>query len=104
MARDASYTTQPVELLNALGFENSKNHSVSSRDFEISTSDVPSLKSDENEAIGHHQRMVNDVGDTYALASPDIGMDGIIKNPITPVLLDHNQETVQAIDLDGSEG
>ncbi|XP_058215944.1 brefeldin A-inhibited guanine nucleotide-exchange protein 5 isoform X3 [Rhododendron vialii] len=102
--RDASYTTQPVELLNALGFENSKNHSVSSRDFEISTSDVPSLKSDENEAIGHHQRMVNDVGDTYALASPDIGTDGIIKNPITPILLDHNQETVQAIDLDGSEG
>ncbi|KAH7856207.1 hypothetical protein Vadar_033926 [Vaccinium darrowii] len=95
--RDASYTTQPLELLNALGFENSKNHSVSSRDFERSTSDVPSLKTVENEAIGHHQRVFNDVGDTYALASPD-GMDGTVKNP------DPNQETVQAIDLDGLEG
>lgn len=95
--RDASYTTQPVELLNALGFENSKNHRVSSRDFERSTSDVPSLKTVENEAIGHHQHVFNDVGDTYALASPD-GMDGTVKNP------DPNQETVQAIDLDGLEG
>lgn len=28
MSRDASYTTQPLELLNDLGFGNSKNHTV----------------------------------------------------------------------------
>ncbi|XP_057506724.1 brefeldin A-inhibited guanine nucleotide-exchange protein 5 isoform X2 [Actinidia eriantha] len=91
--RDASYTTQPLELLNALGFETPKNHGVLTRDFELSTGDSPSLKSVEN-----------DNGDTYSLASLNIGIDGTVKNRNSSTSLDHNQEMLQAIDLDGSEG
>ena len=92
-ARDASYTTQPLELLNALGFETPKNHGVLTRDFELSTGDSPSLKSVEN-----------DNGDTYSLASLNIGIDGTVKNRNASTSLDRNQDMLQAIDLDGSEG
>ncbi|THG19483.1 hypothetical protein TEA_007208 [Camellia sinensis var. sinensis] len=102
--RDASYTTQPLELLNALGFENSKNHTVLNRDFKVSTGHSPSLKSVENEPIDNDQLNVGDNGDTYALASLNIGVDGTVKNSNTSILLDHNQELSQPIDLEGSEG
>ena len=103
-ARDASYTTQPLELLNALGFETPKNHIVLTRDFEVSTGDSPLLKSVENEPIDNHQRNVTDNGDTYSLASLNIGIDGTVKNRTASTSLDSNQEMLQAIDLDGSEG
>ncbi|KAL7194094.1 hypothetical protein ACSBR2_025688 [Camellia fascicularis] len=102
--RDASYTTQPLELLNALGFENSKNHTVLNRDFKVSTGNSPSLKSVENEPIDNDQLNVGDNGDTYALASLNIGVDGTVKSSNTSILLDHNQELSQPIDLEGSEG
>ncbi|KAK4433109.1 Brefeldin A-inhibited guanine nucleotide-exchange protein 5 [Sesamum alatum] len=35
--RDASYTTQPLELLNDLGFENDKHHNILSGDLEIAS-------------------------------------------------------------------
>lgn len=37
--RNASYATQPLELLNDLGFENSKHHTVLVRNLEIITAD-----------------------------------------------------------------
>ncbi|KAL6997714.1 Brefeldin A-inhibited guanine nucleotide-exchange protein 5 [Sarracenia purpurea var. burkii] len=94
--RDASYTTQPLELLNALDFENSKNHSVLSRDFEVSTTDNSSLRSVEKQPIDNHQHNVGDIEDTYTLASP--------KNPSVAIFPDNNQEMGKAIDLDGFEG
>ncbi|GFP95753.1 brefeldin a-inhibited guanine nucleotide-exchange protein 5 [Phtheirospermum japonicum] len=44
--RDASYTTQPLELLNDLGFENRKPHKISSR--ERTSSSPPVLKATVN--------------------------------------------------------
>lgn len=43
--RDASYTTQPVELLNSLGFDSSKNQLGSTRDSEVDMGESPSLRS-----------------------------------------------------------
>ncbi|KAL5698618.1 Brefeldin A-inhibited guanine nucleotide-exchange protein 5 [Ranunculus cassubicifolius] len=44
--RDASYTTQPVELLNSLGFDSSKNHiGGPMRDSEVSAGESPSSRS-----------------------------------------------------------
>ncbi|KAM7275135.1 hypothetical protein ACFE04_017001 [Oxalis oulophora] len=78
--RDASYTTQPLELLNALGFENPNNHVVL-KDAEVNASD------------GANQL---DVGET-GKASPRANGTG------SPSFLDHNQEPAQ-VNSDGSEG
>ncbi|KAI3719333.1 hypothetical protein L6452_20230 [Arctium lappa] len=43
--RDASYTTQPLELLNALGIESGKSRLVMARDLEVSANDSPSVMS-----------------------------------------------------------
>lgn len=39
------YTTQPLELLNALGFENLKNDRTLNRDLEVNSGDGGSIKS-----------------------------------------------------------
>lgn len=39
------YTTQPLELLNALGFENLKNDRTLNRDLEFNSGDGGSIKS-----------------------------------------------------------
>ncbi|XP_031256027.1 brefeldin A-inhibited guanine nucleotide-exchange protein 5 isoform X3 [Pistacia vera] len=78
--RDASYTTQPLELLNALGFENTKNLTVVIGDSEVNAGEV----------------------DSQPLASPSIGGDGIARTPNASVSLDHNQAL--GLHLDGSEG
>ncbi|CAA0841110.1 HOPM interactor 7 [Striga hermonthica] len=44
--RDASYTTQPLELLNDLGFEKTKHHTILSRD--LNSSPLASLKTTAN--------------------------------------------------------
>uniref|UniRef100_A0A5B6ZVK9 Putative brefeldin A-inhibited guanine nucleotide-exchange protein 5 n=1 Tax=Davidia involucrata TaxID=16924 RepID=A0A5B6ZVK9_DAVIN len=84
--RDASYTTQPLELLNTLGFENPTNHRLLTRDLEVNTGVSPSLKPVDNEPIDNHQHNASDNGKTHALAHGD------------------NQEMELAIDLEGSEG
>ncbi|KAK2645141.1 hypothetical protein Ddye_020336 [Dipteronia dyeriana] len=76
--RDASYTTQPLELLNALGFESPKNLTVSIRDSEVSAGDVD-----------NHHSGVSDNETVSPLASPSISAD-------------NNQEL--GLHLDGSEG
>lgn len=43
--RDASYTTQPLELLNALGIESGKSRLVMARDLEVSANDSSSVMS-----------------------------------------------------------
>ncbi|KAJ9168124.1 hypothetical protein P3X46_019686 [Hevea brasiliensis] len=58
--RDASYTTQPLELLNALSFENLNSPSVLVTNSEVITSDV----------ADNHQFDISDNGKVSALASP----------------------------------
>ncbi|KAK1568405.1 hypothetical protein Q3G72_024051 [Acer saccharum] len=76
--RDASYTTQPLELLNALGFENPKNLTVSIRDSEVNAGE-----------LDNHHSGVSDNAPVSPLASPSIAAD-------------NNQEL--GLHLDGSEG
>ncbi|KAI9192745.1 hypothetical protein LWI28_027306 [Acer negundo] len=76
--RDASYTTQPLELLNALGFENPKNLTVSIRDSEVNAGELDNYHSG-----------VSDNATVSPLASPSIAAD-------------NNQEL--GLHLDGSEG
>lgn len=44
MDRDASYTTQPLELLNSLGFEISKNQTMLAKSTDVNGSDSLSFK------------------------------------------------------------
>ncbi|KAG8390693.1 hypothetical protein BUALT_Bualt01G0110100 [Buddleja alternifolia] len=76
--RDASYATQPVELLNELGLENTKHHNVLARNL-----DSPSR------AAGRHTVYEN--GNATGTS-----VDGSA--------LDHNQEMARPIDMEGSEG
>ncbi|KAH9804919.1 Brefeldin A-inhibited guanine nucleotide-exchange protein 5 [Citrus sinensis] len=85
--RDASYTTQPLELLN----ENLKNVTVVIRDSEVGAGEA------DNNQFG-----VSDNGKVSTLSSPTIGADGTPRNLNTPFSLDHNQEA--GLHLDGSEG
>lgn len=85
--RDASYTTQPLELLNALGFEGSM---VLVTDSEVGTD--------------NHQIDASDNGHVSPLPSPSISAHGTRGNPNAMVLLDHNQEFGLQSILEGSEG
>lgn len=85
--RDASYTTQPLELLN----ENPKNVTVVIRDSEVGAGEA------DNNQFG-----VSDNGKVSPLSSPTIGADGTPRNLNRPFSLDHNQES--GLHLDGSEG
>lgn len=81
--RDASYTTQPLELLNALGF------------------DSASLKSFDNEEVDGHTFDVRDNGNVHLLPNSP---DGIAGNPNAAVPLDHYRESGSQINVNGSEG
>ncbi|KAL0322245.1 UNVERIFIED_CONTAM: Brefeldin A-inhibited guanine nucleotide-exchange protein 5 [Sesamum calycinum] len=66
--KDASYTTQPLELLNDLGFENDKHHNILSGDLEIA-----SIKTIVNgNALNENQETSRgaDVEDSAGMASP----------------------------------
>lgn len=92
--RDASYTTQPLELLNALGFENPQNHTMLTRDLEFTAGDSPSLMSADSEPLDNHQRNASDGGNAYALSSPETA------NPNLSVIPENNQETQLSVDLE----
>ncbi|KAL1193725.1 Brefeldin A-inhibited guanine nucleotide-exchange protein 5 [Cardamine amara subsp. amara] len=65
--RDASYTTQPLELLNALSFENPKKNVVLTGDIEADASDSPRDRSPDD---------IKDNGKVSAQSSPRIGTHG----------------------------
>ncbi|KDP33992.1 hypothetical protein JCGZ_07563 [Jatropha curcas] len=93
--RDASYTTQPLELLNALSFENPKSPRVLAADAEVTTSDV----------ADNHLLPNGDDGKVSPLASPKSSRGhGIGGNPTALVLADHSQESGLQSNLDASEG
>ncbi|KAG8380375.1 hypothetical protein BUALT_Bualt06G0008900 [Buddleja alternifolia] len=80
--QEASYTTQPLELLNDLGYESRNHHKVWTRDL-----DNPSP------LAGH---TVHETGNTMGIASPNISVDDNA--------LDRNQETLRLPGMEGSEG
>lgn len=85
--RDASYTTQPLELLNNLGFENTKHHNVLIRDLD-SPSRVPA-----GSHLSNHKDTVYENG---SIVGRDASVNGI---PLDP-----NLEIVRSADMEGSEG
>jgi guanine nucleotide-exchange factor len=84
--RDASYTTQPLELLNALGF------------------DSASLKSFDNEEVDGNTFDVRDSGNVHLLPSANTGPDATAGNLNAAVRLDHHRESGSQINVNGSEG
>lgn len=101
--RDASYTTQPLELLNALGFENPKNHPLLAGDSEINKGVSSSPTSVDNIQVDNHQFDVSDNGKAYPMASPSIVSDGMMRN-LNASIVDHNQDMSFQTNSDGSEG
>lgn len=97
--RDASYTTQPLELLNALGFENPKNHAALNRDSEINKEVSPYPKSVDTIQGDNHRFNFSDNGNSSPIVS-----DGTIQNINASVVVDHNQEMGSQTNTDGSEG
>lgn len=85
--RDASYTTQPLELLNNLGFENTKHHNVLIRDLD-SPSRVPA-----GSYLSNHHDAVYENG---SMVGRDASVNGIP--------LETSQESVRPMDMEGSEG
>lgn len=92
-ARDASYTTQPLELLNALSFENQKSPSVLVMDSGAITGDVADSR----------QFDISDNGKLSALAVPSSAYS-VGENLNASVLPDNTQESGLQSNLDGSEG
>ncbi|KAF4382922.1 hypothetical protein G4B88_010093 [Cannabis sativa] len=92
--RDASYTTQPLELLNALGFENNK---PLIKDQEINWADSSSPH-----AADIHQFDANDDGKVPPLTPSSV--DGAGRTHNAAAFTDHNQQSGLRVNLDGSEG
>ncbi|OAY54181.1 brefeldin A-inhibited guanine nucleotide-exchange protein 5 isoform X2 [Manihot esculenta] len=91
--RDASYATQPLELLNALSFENQKSPSVLVMDSGAITGDVADSR----------QFDISDNGKLSALAVPSSAYS-VGENLNASVLPDNTQESGLQSNLDGSEG
>ncbi|KAF8388657.1 hypothetical protein HHK36_025337 [Tetracentron sinense] len=99
--RDASYTTQPLELLNSFGFENSKSHSVLTRDSEFNTGGSPSLRSVDNGRVDNHQFDSGENGKIFHPSSSSI----VSNSPGgTSVMQHHNQEMESYMNLEEFEG
>lgn len=89
LTRDASYTTQPLELLNDLGFENRKQHRTFSRDLETPSSVTGDIRY-------NHHHIVSKNGTTVGITFLTTSVD---RNG-----LDHSRETEHQTDTEGSEG
>lgn len=75
LSRDASYTTQPLELLNDLGFDNSKHHKVFTRVSDATSGLNPSVSDGSNSSDNHHNNVYEN-GDTVGMMSPNANTDG----------------------------
>lgn len=65
---DASQTTQPLELLNVLSFENLRNHGSIDRNSDANAGDNAAVQSTDNEVGGNHQLDVSDNGKSSQVA------------------------------------
>ncbi|CAJ2650059.1 brefeldin A-inhibited guanine nucleotide-exchange protein 5 isoform X3 [Trifolium pratense] len=88
--RDASYTTQPLELLNALSFENVRNHGGITRDSEANAGDSVTIKSIDNESVGDHQLDASSNGRLSPLASSNANADGF-EDSVSPTNADPSE-------------
>ncbi|KAJ7955363.1 Brefeldin A-inhibited guanine nucleotide-exchange protein like [Quillaja saponaria] len=83
--RDATYTTQPLELLNDLGFDKLKNQGGLVRDSEVNAGD--------NGTVDNHQFDIGENGKVSSLAYSNTNADGTPRNPIASSSPgDHNEE------------
>lgn len=85
VTRDASYTTQPLELLNALGFEKNK---ILIKDFEINGPDSSSPK-----GVDNHKFDASDYGTVPTSSADSTGRTS-----------ENNQQPGLQLNSDGSEG
>ncbi|GKV00013.1 hypothetical protein SLEP1_g12776 [Rubroshorea leprosula] len=92
--REASYTTQPLELLNALGFDSPKNPSVVIRDLEVHT----------DGGVDTHQLDKSDNGKISQPAHPTISDNATSSTINASVSEEHNQDFGLQSNMDGSEG
>ncbi|KAL9325769.1 hypothetical protein ACSQ67_006414 [Phaseolus vulgaris] len=89
--RDASYATQPVELLNALTFDNLRNPGSIISDSEGNLGDTGAIRSIDNEVMADHQLNVNGNGKLSPLASSNTNADEV-------------EDSVPQTNVDQSEG
>ncbi|KAF5204476.1 Brefeldin a-inhibited guanine nucleotide-exchange protein [Thalictrum thalictroides] len=102
--RDASYTTQPVELLNSLGFDNSKNHLMATRDPEFNMGDSPSQRSVDTGKLDNHKIDMGDNGKFYGQTPPHGDSESPGKRPSSSVLRDGYQNPEIHSNLEESAG
>jgi len=91
ISRDASYATQPVELLNALTFDNLRNPGSIISDSEGNLGDTGAIRSIDNEVMADHQLNVNGNGKLSPLASSNTNADEV-------------EDSVPQTNVDQSEG
>ncbi|GLT74209.1 hypothetical protein SLA2020_460200 [Shorea laevis] len=92
--REASYMTQPLELLNALGFDSPKDPSVVIRDLEVHT----------DGGVDTHQLDKSDNGKISQPAHPNIGDNATSSTINASVSEEHSQDFGLQSNRDGSEG
>lgn len=102
--RDASYTTQPVELLNSLGFENTKKHLGLPMDSEVNISESQTPRPMDNGKLDGLRSVSGEDEKVVGQASSGIGGDSPGKYPSASILHHHAQETDLPINLEESEG
>ncbi|XP_043689203.1 brefeldin A-inhibited guanine nucleotide-exchange protein 5 [Telopea speciosissima] len=102
--RDASYTTQPLELLNSLGFENSQKNLGLPMDSEVNISEGQSQMSVNNGKLDGLRSVSGENQKVLGQTSSGIGGDSPGKYPSASILHHHGQETNSPINLEESEG
>ncbi|PIA24648.1 hypothetical protein AQUCO_211100001v1, partial [Aquilegia coerulea] len=102
--RDASYTTQPMELLNSLGFDNSKNHLMGTRDPELNMGDSPSQRTVDTGKLDSHKIDRGDNGNFFGQTSPHNDSESPGKRPNSSVLRDGYQNPETHSNLEESAG
>lgn len=73
LIRDASYTTQPLELLNTIGFGNAQNQTIVTRDLEANMGDTP--KFTDAEQSDSHQSIDSRNYYSSAISDQEMGTD-----------------------------
>lgn len=94
--RDASYTTQPLELLNDLDLENSRRSSLLTKNLEFNSSDQPSGISRDSGLLDANLHTSIDNGH----AANDVAAE----SPTAAGMVNHNQGAGRPTELEGSEG
>ncbi|XP_058108815.1 brefeldin A-inhibited guanine nucleotide-exchange protein 5 [Magnolia sinica] len=101
--RDASYTTQPLELLNSLGFDNAKSHVVLNKHSAVNSGDSPSMKSGDSGRLDN-RRVDYENGKSSDRASVSIESESTGKNISASILQVDDQEAGSQTNLEESEG